>query len=172
MQEEIWKDIPNYEGMYQVSNLGNVKSLNRFSTRNGNTLFITGRLMSKSKSNNGYYTVSLTKSSVKKTFIVHQLVAICFLNHKPCGMKLIIDHINDDKSDNRLENLQIVSARFNACKTQGKYSSKYKGVSSNNKSNKWVSKIRINGKSIYLGCFKNEYDAHLEYQRKLKEISS
>jgi TATA-box binding protein (TBP) (component of TFIID and TFIIIB) len=97
---------------------------------------------------------------------------MAFLNHKPCGMKLVIDHINDNKFDNRLENLQITSVRYNTCKKQEKYSSKYKGVSFRKSDKKWVARIFIDGKIIYLGAFVNEYDAHLAYQKKCNCLDS
>ena len=158
MENEIWKDIPNYEGLYQVSNLGNVKSLNYNNTKKE-------KLLNPSLTR-GYFHLRLSG----KTFRIHQLVAITFLNHERCGHKLVIDHINDNSQDNRLENLQIVTARFNVCKTQGAYTSKYKGVSLNKKLNKWVSQIRIKDKTYYLGLFNTEKEAYQVYQNKLKTI--
>jgi hypothetical protein len=80
-------------------------------------------------------------------------------------MKLVIDHINDDKLDNRVENLQIVTTRFNAYKTQGKYSSQYKGVSWDKKANKWTAKISINKKNYHLGLFNCELLAYHAYEK-------
>jgi hypothetical protein len=85
-------------------------------------------------------------------------------------MELVIDHINDIKTDNRVENLQIVSHRFNVCKTQGRYSSKYKGVCWCKTKNRWLAKIKINGKNLHLGYMTNEEEASQAYQNKLKEI--
>ena len=159
MQEEF-RDIPGYEGIYQVSNLGNVKSLKWGKENILNDVF----------DKQGYLIYSLHKNKIRKDIKGHQLVAMAFLNHIPCGHELVIDHINDVKSDNRLENLQIVTHRFNVFKTQGKYSSQYKGVCWVGKRNKWMATICLNKKSFFLGYFVNEYDAHLAYQNKLKEI--
>ncbi len=63
--EEIWKDIPNYEGIYQVSNLGNVRTLRKNRVLNHSII-------------NGYYGNVLYKERKKKFFLVHQLVAMCF----------------------------------------------------------------------------------------------
>ena len=156
----VWKDIPEYEGLYQVSNLGTVKSL----------YYGKERILKMSVDNTGYYNVSLRKNKKQKTAMVHKLVAICFLNHKPNRYSLIIDHINDNKLDNRIENLQIVTNRYNSHKTQGKYSSMFKGVSWNKFAKKWVSTIRLNGKKKFLGYFDNEYDAHFIYQSELLKI--
>lgn len=161
MQKEIFKDVPGYEGIYQVSNMGNVKSLK----------FGKEKMLKPTKDTTGRLQVDFHLNKVRKNFKVHQLVAIVFLGHVPCGYKLVVDHINDNHLDNRVENLQIVTQRENACKTQGRYSSQYKGVNWRADCNKWAAKIKINNKSIHLGHFKNEYDAHLAYQNKLKEIN-
>lgn len=159
--EEIWKPIPNYEGLYEVSNLGNVKSLK----------FNKERILSFDVDVHGYLNVGLYKHGVKKTKKSHHLVAEAFLNHKPDGThKLVVDHINDIKTDNKVENLQIVTQRENSHKTQGNYSSKYKGVCWNKTINKWVSHIYLNGKLKCLGRFKSELEASVAYQNKLKEI--
>ena len=168
--KEIWKDIKGYEGLYQVSNLGRVKSLSR-KTSNGKGFFISREIIKKPTNNNkGYLQLLLSKDLKAKCFKVHKLVAIAFLNHTPCGMELVIDHINDNKLDNRVENLQIVTSRFNTYKTKVKYSSKYKGVSWHKKANKWTASIHINGKGVYLGIFNCELAASLAYQNELKTL--
>jgi hypothetical protein len=154
---EFWKDVIGYEGLYQVSNLGNIKSLRR------------NKLMTIFLDRKDYKIVSLSKNAIKKTFRVHQLVAMAFLNHVPNKtMDKVIDHINDVKTDNRLENLQIITQRENSCKTQGRYTSKYKGVCWYSRDKRWVSRIYIDKKIIVLGYFKCELAAHLAYQNKLK----
>lgn len=156
---EIWKTIKDYEGLYEVSNLGRVKSLRRNKVMN---VFFDSRK---------YIIVSLRKDSIRKTFRVHSLVAESFLNHVRNGrMDLVIDHINDNPSDNRLENLQIITQRENTCKTQGRYTSKYKGVCWYSRDKRWVSRIYIDKKTIVLGYFKCELAAHQAYQNKLKTI--
>ena len=156
---EIWKPIKDYEGLYEVSSLGRVKSLRRNKVMN---VFFDSRK---------YIIVSLRKDSIRKTFRVHSLVAESFLNHVRNGrMDLVIDHINDNPSDNRLENLQIITQRENTCKTQGRYTSKYKGVCWYSRDKRWVSKIYIDKKTIVLGYFKCELTAHQAYQNKLKTI--
>jgi hypothetical protein len=157
--EEIWKDVPDYEGLYQVSNLGRVKSF-----KWGKEKILKGSL-----NNGGYITFGL-HSEKFRTYFAHQLVAMAFLGHKPNGYNLVVDHINDDKLDNRVENLQLVTNRFNVYKTQGDYSSQYKGVYWDKQCNKWISNIKINKKKHYLGLFENEYDAHLAYQNALQNL--
>lgn len=168
--QEIWKDIPNYEGIYQVSNLGNVKSLSRtIKHSKGGDKVIKEKPLRQTINKLGYYYVGLCKKDTRKFYKTHQLVAMAFLNHVPCGMELIIDHINDIKTDNRLENLQVVTSRFNTCKTRTNYSSKYKGVSWHKRDKNWCVKIWLGGERKYLGSFENEYEAHLCYQNALSE---
>jgi hypothetical protein len=161
MQEEIFKDIPGFEGLYQVSNLGGVKSFK----------WGKEKILKPYPDTYGYMQIDLRKSSIRKSISVHKLVAIVFLNHTPCGYKLVVDHINDNPKDNRVENLQIVTQRENAFKTQGRYSSKYKGVCFDKSRNKWMAKIYINGKKKHLGRFSSEYDAHLAYEKKVSELN-
>lgn len=171
MQKEIWKDVIGYEGLYQVSNFGNIKSLPRKKNSRNNSFYYTKEKLLKLYNNNGYLKVSIHKDSKMKLIKVHQLVVMAFLNHIPDGtQRLVVDHINDNKLDNRLENLQVVTQRYNAFKTQGKYSSKYKGVNWCKTHNKWISRIVLNKKRIYLGSFSCEISAHLAYKNKLKEI--
>jgi hypothetical protein len=153
---EIWKDVKGYEGIYQVSNIGRVKNL-KFNKEKILKLYLS----------HGYYRISLGKDGKNIYRAVSQLVAEAFLGHNPCGMKLVIDHINDIKTDNRVENLQIVTQRENAYKTQGNYTSQYKGVSWYKRSNKWIASIYINGKHNFLGYFTNEHEAHLTYVKAL-----
>ncbi len=159
MKEE-WKPIKDYEGLYEVSNLGRVKSLK----------FGKEKLLKQGIDGCGYLMCILHNNSRRQTRTTHQIVSEAFLSHERCGYKLVVDHINDIKIDNRVENLQLITQRDNSFKTQGKYSSKYKGVCWDKNAKKWQSAIRINGNRIYLGLFNCELAAHLAYQNKLKEI--
>jgi hypothetical protein len=160
--EEIWKDIPGYEGLYQVSNLGRVYSLPKFNHK--------GLYMSFGKTMNNYYFVYLYRNNKSKSFRIHQLVAMAFLNHKINGNKLVVDHINNDKSDNRAENLQIVTQRHNTSKDKNNCSSKYVGVSWNKAAKKWKVAIRDKDKRIHLGYYTDELEASKAYQEELKRI--
>ena len=161
MQKEIWKDVPNYKGCYQVSNLGNVKSLKRA----GKELY-----MKFATDVRGYYYVGLRLNNKCKIYKVHQLVAMAFLNHTPCGHKVVIDHIDSDKNNNNLNNLRLVSNRFNCTKEQ-RGVSKYTGVSWDKSRDKWCSKIKINGKTKNLGRFMSELEASEAYQDALKRLN-
>tara|TARA_R110002050_G_C8577260_1_gene483283 strand:+ start:32 stop:514 length:483 start_codon:yes stop_codon:yes gene_type:complete len=156
---EIYKDIKGYEGMYQVSNLGNVKSLKRKGC-------LKDRML-KGTINNLGYSVYNFSGKQKKT---HQLVAIAFLNHTPNGYNgLVVDHIDSNRLNNELSNLQLISQRLNTSKDKKNCSSKYTGVCWCKRSSKWLSSIRIKGKSKSLGYFTNELDASNKYQEALKK---
>jgi hypothetical protein len=163
---EIFKDIPGYEGIYQVSNYGRVKSLSReLNARNNHTRKSKELILSACIDSTGYFNVVLYGKSIK----IHVLVAMAFLNHKPGGYIKVVDHIDNNKLNNNLENLQIVSQRYNVSK-KVKGFSKYIGVSFDKERNKWVSHIRINGKTKKIGRFDKEIDAANSYQEYLKLI--
>ena len=169
--EEIWKDIPNYEGYYQASSLGRIKSLSRIVLRKGKYPFMSKeKVLKPALIPLGYYQIVLHKNGIKKGKSIHSLVAESFLNHKPNGHKLVVNHKNFNREDNRVENLEIITNRENTNKKHKKSSSKYVGVNWCKRLNKWVAQIWVNGKKKNLGCFENEYDAHLAYQKALNEL--
>lgn len=109
---EIWKDIQGYEGLYQVSNLGRVKSLGRFIDRlvYGN-YWQEERILKPNKTKYGYLIVELRKNKKPKYFTVHRLVAMTFISNPE--NKPQIDHINADKTNNSVNNLRWVTAKEN-----------------------------------------------------------
>jgi hypothetical protein len=160
---EVFKDIPNYEGLYQVSNLGNIKSLNYRRTGKSRILKLT-------ENSCGYLKVCLSKNKSQKVITVHQLVSEAFLNHKPNGYTLVVDHIDNDKKNNNLKNLRVMSNREN-CSKDRVGSSKYTGVYFHKARGKWMAKIQLNGKYIYLGSYINEEDAAEAYKNTLSLIN-
>ena len=159
---EVWKDIPNFKN-YQVSNLGNVRSLNY--NRTGKT-----KVLMKHINNRGRYTLNLYKKGIRySNRNISVLVAQAFLNHKPCGHKLVVDHINNISTNDKLYNLQIITHRENLTKDK-KGTSKYAGVFWDKTRNKWTSYIKINNKNLYLGSYKKEEAASQAYQNALKNI--
>ena len=169
---EIWKDINGYEGYYQASNLGRIKSLSRtFNHPTGNgTITIKDKILSPSIEGSGYLIVSLSKKGIQKKFKVHQLIAMTFLNHIPCGHKIVVNHIDFDKKNNKVINLELVTTRENSNKKHLKSTSKYTGVSWNKRDKKWRSYIYINGKLKHLGYYESELEAHEAYQNALNNI--
>lgn len=92
---DFWKDIQDFEGLYQVSNTGQVKSL-----RNN-------KILKPGKTSDGYLQVTLSKNGEAKCFLIHRLVAEAFLPNEEELPE--VDHINNDKADNRICNLQWIS---------------------------------------------------------------
>jgi hypothetical protein len=153
---EIWKDVIGYEGLYQVSNFGNVKSKNK--------------LLKPGLGKIGYLTVVLSKNGITKCYAVHKLVAILFHNHTPCGYNIVINHIDFNKQNNNANNIELTTNRQNTNHKHLISGSKFTGVYWYKQYNKWCSKIWINGKSKHLGYFTDEYAAHLAYECELGKL--
>jgi hypothetical protein len=153
--EEHWKNIPGYEGHYMISDLGNLKSLK----------YNKERLLKFLKNEKGYLYCFLSKENNQKKFKVHQLVSMAFLNHIPCGMKSIIDHIDDDKLNNKVDNLRIVTAYENHGRVKnGLASSKYRGVYFDKLRNKWRAQTSVKGLKRHIGYFNDELEASIAYE--------
>jgi hypothetical protein len=103
LEGEVWKDIIGYEGQYQVSNLGRVKSMNREVDIKRCKVNKKEKIMSIGR-RGGYSSLQLCKNSIDKSFLVHRLVALAFIpNYEN---KRTVNHINGIKTDNRVENLE------------------------------------------------------------------
>jgi hypothetical protein len=113
MENEIWKDIEGYEGIYQVSNLGRVRSLDYTVTKKDGTVqTYKGKVFSMTLNTTGYPYVSFRMgSSKRKSLTVHRLVAQAFIpnpNNLP-----EVNHRNEDKTDNRVENIEWCDRKYN-----------------------------------------------------------
>jgi len=111
--KEIWKDIPDFEGFYQISNYGRMRSLDRkVEHRNGVEYQIKkGKILRLSINRDGYVKCTVSKNSNLTSFTMHRLVGLCFIKNtynKPC-----INHKNGIKNDNRMENLEWVTQSEN-----------------------------------------------------------
>jgi len=124
-----YKEIPGFPN-YGISKSGEIKN------------FETGRILKGSPNGNGYFRTTLTDSNGKqKTCNIHILMAITYLDHVPCGMKIVVDHRdNKRRFDNSLENLQLITNRENSSKDK-KGTSKYTGVFWNSQNKKWRARI-------------------------------
>jgi hypothetical protein len=160
---EEYRAVKGYEGLYEVSNYGNVKSLKRKGV-------LKDKILKCSKDSAGYLGAYLLKDGYGKRFATHQLVAIAFLNHTPNGNKIVVDHIDNNPRNNKLHNLQIITQRENTSKDKKAGSSKYPGVHWHKQANKWRATIMINGKTKSLGLFTNELQAANYYQYELQRL--
>lgn len=172
---EVFVDIPDYEGLYQVSNLGRVRSLAKIIYRsNGRMQTWRERILRPGIKDTGYYHVQLCRNKIHYDKKVHQLVAITFLNHIPRGLSLVVNHIDGNKLNNKLLNIEIVTTRQNTStcyrSDRLRLSSQYTGVNWNKKVKKWESGIKINGRRKYLGCFSSEIEASNVYKKALSEL--
>ncbi len=165
--KEIWKNVKGYEGLYEVSNLGRVKSLAREDSIGRK---IKERILKTPPDGSGYAQCNLCLEGKTRNFFIHKLVAMAFLDHKPDGMKIVVDHIDNNKSNNRLENLQLISQRQNSSKDKKGGSSEHIGVTWDKAKSKWMSRITIDGRLKYLGYFTNEIEASEAYQLALNKI--
>ena len=111
--EEIWRSVKGYEGLYEISNLGNFRGLPRKLTqKNGHPYYVTGKDIKGCISPvTGYRVVSLSDSETKKLKSIHRLVAIAFIPN-PLN-KPEVNHIDGNKLNNRVDNLEWVTSSEN-----------------------------------------------------------
>jgi len=144
--EEIWKDIEGYEGLYQVSNFGRIKSLSRkFYTTNNGYVITKTKILKTGLSHNGYHLISISnKNKKRKTFRVNRLIALCFIpnpNNLP-----EVNHKDGNKNNNNASNLEWCTRSYNckhAYKTglhKGAWKDKF---GKDNKASKRVHKINF-----------------------------
>ena len=178
MEEEIeeWKDIPNYEGYYQCSNMGRIKGLSRVCfQKEGKNRRVPEKILKPINNPTRYYSVDLHRKSVHRVHRIHQVVALVFLGHSPNNKMFVVDHINGIRIDNRLSNLRIVSRRQNVStcfrSDKSSMSSRYIGVSWYKAKCKWISCIWIKGRLKHLGYFDSELNASNAYQNELLKLN-
>lgn len=102
LEQERWKPIFGYDGMYEVSDLGRVRSRKRGEWK----------VMSAKKSRSGYFSINLYKDGKQKTVKIHRLVAQAFIPNDNI-FNTEINHINEDKSDNKVSNIEWCDRRYN-----------------------------------------------------------
>lgn len=149
--EKIIKNYENYS-ITEKSIITNIK---------------TGKILKHTVDKYGYLQVSLTSNGISKTKRVHKLMAETFLNHISCGMKEVINHINNNKLDNNINNLEIVTPRYNT--TCHKKNGGYNLIKS---SNKWRAQIFYLDRNYHLGCYLTEVEAKEAYLKGLNIILS
>jgi len=152
--KETWKPIIGYEGLYQVSDLGKVRSLK----------FGKERILKPGMSA-GYLAVGLCNNG-QKTRKVHQLVAEAFIGPRPDGYETC--HKDDVKTNNVLTNLYYGTKSENLGGDRNRNNpdtSKYNGVSWYKRDNKWRASIKVDGKLKHIGMFHNEVDAAIAFDK-------
>lgn len=149
---EIWKNLPDYDGIYQISNYGRVKSL--YNYRKGNIL--TPRIKK------GYYVVGLRKNGIRKWHLIHRLVASAFIMNENNYPQ--VNHKDENKLNNCVDNLEWCSASYN-----NSYGTRLKRVSNTNKLRKEVYKYDKNGN--LLEKYSSVKDAALKNHHSISTIS-
>jgi hypothetical protein len=169
IEGEIWKDIEGFEGCYQISNFGRVKSCKRYVRHpKGGELLKKERILVILNCSNKYLMIKLSKENISSQFLIHRLVALHFIDNP--NKKSDVNHINSIKTDNNINNLEWTSHLENIShhRLNKICSSNYIGVSLCKKSNKWKSTIRIKNKRLHLGIYQTEeqaYQARCEYEK-------
>ena len=163
MASEVFKDIPGYEGLYQVSNTGLIRSLPREILRAKGKYNISGKIKKQTIIPGGYKVVRLSKVTARN-YLVHRLVAIVFIKN-PMNYN-DVDHIDQNPSNNIVENLRWASRslnNFNSNKRQSSKTSKYIGVCLCKQTNKWTSNVYYNKKLCRIGRFSEENEAAMAH---------
>ena len=127
---EIWEDILETEGKYQISNLGRVRTKDSFVNNRHGKRFVPCRIRKNTVRKGGYVINSFYMNGKRKSDYVHRLVWRYFGDETEPNHKLTIDHIDNDKTNNRIDNLRIISSRENTSKAMAlkNKTSKYIGV--------------------------------------------
>lgn len=171
IDKEVWKDVVGYEGLYQVSDHGRVRSLERVvKTSDGRVRRMKGKFLSIFQNGRGYSQVTLCLRGKTSSKHVHKLAAEAFLGHSSCGMKEVVDHIDHDKTNNHLSNLRLVTQRENTSHRKKKGTSQYPGVYWHSLSQKWIAQITLGKTRKHLGLFTCEHEAANAYQKALENV--
>ena len=152
-------DIIGYEGLYKINKKGDVYNVKR-------KIF-----MKKTKDNDDYYCIGLSKNKKRKTFKIHKLVGIQFLTN-PNNYELI-DHIDKNRQNNNICNLRWIDMSGNNrnVKKKRKYDLP-RGVKFNKNKTRYKVEICINKKNTYLGTYNTIEEASKAYENKYNEVMS
>lgn len=156
VNKEEWREIP-LSPNYKISNKGRV-------------IGPYGTILKQNIETNGYYRISISKKVGQKNRYVHQLVMEVFVGERPDGY--CVDHIDRDKLNNNAQNLRYITRRENALNIDR--TNKHLAGAMKRKDGRWnkpwFSHISIKGKTVYVGSFKTEIEAHNKYMEKVYEL--
>ena len=161
MSKEIeeWRPVVGYEGLYEVSDWGNVRSVDRYvNSKAGSKAMLHGKMLKQYTDKDGYQRIGLHKDVISKTVGVHRLVAEAFIpnpNNLP-----VIDHINGNRQDNRVENLRWFTVKLNNSTQQAK---EKKSLAAFKRTD---NKVKIRQSSID-GEHIKDYNSSMDIQREL-----
>lgn len=167
---EEFRAVKDYEGYYEVSDLGRVKSLERRINcpLNGSRVY-PPKILKQAVNFGGYLSVHLSKECKVKRYLTHVLEAIAFLGHDPNNTKLEVNHINIIRDCNVLSNLELTTHRTNSNQKHLKSSSRFTGVSWDTARGKWKAGLLAKGKHKFLGRFDIEEEARDAYDNYVKD---
>lgn len=166
--KEIWQPVTGYEGLYEVSNFGRVKSLDHKRWAGKSYCLCKGKYLKAQKVKRGYMDVSLSKNGKVIKVKVHRLQFQAFHGYLPD----VIDHIDRNKTNNHLNNLRRANKRINSINRGLQTNNKtgFRGVHFDKKSGKYRAKIKNNGKNKHIGVFDCPVEAAKAYDRAAKEL--
>lgn len=157
---EEWKSVEGYENSYAISTMGRVMSLK------------TGKILKQHLRGGNYLGIGLYENGKQTSYSIHSMIAVAFLSHKRCGHELVVNHKDGNRHNNVLSNLEIMTNRENSIDgyRRKRVTSSYPGVSFDKITSMWRARIYVGKKNKHLGRFKEEYDAHLAYQRHFNSL--
>jgi len=169
MKKEIWKFVVGYEGLYEISNFGKIRSVNRIINHSsGGTRLYPGKILSPSTDKDGYLHIHLSKEGKLKYFRIHRLVYHAFKGELPKE----IDHKDRNKLNNNIKNLRPATNSLNQGNREAPKNnlSGYKGIWQEKRTGKWRAAIQKDNKRQWLGSFNNIEEAVAVYNKKALEL--
>ena len=109
--KEVWKACPDYEGLYEVSNLGRIRSVDRIVLRNGNPMKLKGKVLTTTKQWSGHLNVCVCKNGVCKNIRLHRFIARAFIPN-PLNLPEV-NHKDENPANNRANNLEWCDHKYN-----------------------------------------------------------